>query len=73
MKLFTIAYDMPTEPGKYVLRAFSVSAGGVTEEPDESSVHDTLEAVRASLPGGGEMVRVGNHTQSCPYFVEAWL
>lgn len=69
MTIWTIYHSPSDYPGKWVLRAFDVTADG-HQAREECVVADSLEAVRAALPRG--RVSIGRMRGDDPAIYECW-
>jgi hypothetical protein len=68
---FHVVYKNPLDyPHKFVVRKQWVERGAVIASPD-CTVHDTLEAARASVPEGA--ILVPRSPDDDPVIVESWM
>ncbi len=66
-----VIYKQPRDyPGQYVLRRWLADADG-PRPTGEVALADSLEAIRAALPGG--LTCIGRYADDDPCIVEVWL
>lgn len=65
-----VVYRSPADyPGRFVLRLWEVDGEG--PHPRDAIVADSLDEIRASLPGG--LTRIARSPDDDPVIVETWI
>lgn len=65
-------YENPRDyPGKFVVRAYDVCAGGAVAARLECTVRDSLDEARAAVPAG--LYWMNRNPVDDPTIVETWL
>lgn len=72
--MWVIYHDPADYPGQFVARRWEVAGGG-PKATREMRLADSLEGVRALLPGmdSGRLYRIGRNAADDPVIVETWL
>lgn len=71
LAMYTVFSNPKDYPGKYVVRVFTVSPGGIVRALRPVSVTSTLEKARASLPAGLKVIP--RRPEDDPSVVESWV